>query len=259
MISIKSKSEIEMMRSAGLVIIRIFDEVEKTVRPGISTWDIDKMVERLITGSGGTPSFKGYGGYEGTDPYPASICASVNDEVVHGIPDSRILKEGDIFSLDVGVCLDGYHADAARTYAVGKISDEARRLIDVTRESFFRGLEMVREGNRISDVSAAIQKHVEANGYSVVRDLVGHGIGRELHEPPQIPNYVSSRTGPRITEGMTLAIEPMVNAGNYEVKVHGNKWTILTADGSLSAHYENTVAVTDGEPQVLTEILPDKE
>lgn len=259
MISIKSKSEIAKMRGAGLVIARIFDEVAKTVKPGIATEDIDKMVEELIAGSGGVPSFKGYRSYAGTDPYPASICASVNNEVVHGIPNSRTLKEGDIFSIDVGVCLDGYHADAARTYAVGRISAEAQRLIDVTRESFYKGLEKVREGNRIADISEAIQRHVESNGYSVVRDLVGHGIGRELHEPPQIPNFVSGRSGPRLAEGMTLAIEPMVNAGRYEVKVHGNNWTILTVDGSLSAHYENTVAVTGGEPLVLTAGLPGKE
>jgi methionyl aminopeptidase len=259
MIGIKSKTEIEKMHNAGLVIARIFDKVMETVRPGITTRDIDKMVEEIIVGSGGTPSFKGYKSYEGTDPYPASICASVNDEVVHGIPNSRILKDGDILSIDVGVCMDGYHADAARTYAVGEISPESRRLIDVTRESFYKGLEKVREGNRISDISAAIQKYVEANGYSVVRDLVGHGIGRDLHEPPQIPNFASGRSGPRLAAGMTLAIEPMVNAGRYDVRIHGNKWTILTADGKWSAHYENTVAVTDGEPMILTENPPGKE
>jgi methionyl aminopeptidase len=253
MISIKSNAEIMKMREAGKVIVKIFDYVGKTVKPGMTTEDIDKSVEDIIVKSGAKPSFKGYVVSESIPPYPASICASVNDEVVHGIPDKRVLADGDILSLDVGVYLNGYHADAARTYAVGNISPEAKRLIEVTKESFYKGLEMVRDGNRIGDISRAIQQHVEANGYSVVRDLVGHGIGRELHEPPQIPNFASSRSGPRISEGMTLAIEPMVNAGGCSVNVHKNGWTIMTADASLSAHYENTVAVTGGEPLILTD------
>jgi methionyl aminopeptidase len=252
MISVKSSAEIGRMRAAGQVISRVFELVGRTAKAGMTTLDLDKSVEDLIRESGATPSFKGYVVSESVPPYPASICASVNDEVVHGIPDRRVLAEGDILSVDVGACLDGFHADAARTFAIGRISPEARRLIDVTRESFYRGMAMARAGNRIGDISAAVQRHVEANGYSVVRDLVGHGIGRDLHEAPQIPNFADGRSGPRLAAGMTLAIEPMVNAGGWAVRVAKNGWTILTADGSLSAHYENTVAVTDGEPEILT-------
>ena len=246
-ISIKSEKEINLMRESGKILAAILRELEEEVKEGISTLDIDKKCYELIKKYGCTPSFLNYNGY------PASICVSVNDQVVHGIPNKKkILKNGDIVSLDCGVIYQGYHTDAARTIAVGEISDEAKRLIEVTRQSFFEGIKYAKEGYHLYEISAAIQKYVEANGFSVVRDLVGHGIGRELHEEPQIPNFAQKRRGPLLKAGMTLAIEPMVNEGRYEVYWEDDDWTVVTADGSLSAHYENTVLITNGEPELLT-------
>lgn len=246
-VTIKSKTEIELMREAGKILARTHEELGKAIKPGISTYEIDRLGEEIIRSYGCIPSFLHYQGY------PASICVSVNDEVVHGIPSkNRILQEGDIVSLDAGVIYKGYHSDAARTHAVGEISKEAKRLIEVTRESFFEGIKFAVDGNHLVDVSRAIQNYVESNGYSVVRDLVGHGIGRNLHEDPQIPNFAGKRRGIRLRPGMTLAIEPMVNSGRYEVNWLDDDWTVVTRDGSLSAHYENTVLITEDGPEILS-------
>lgn len=246
-VTIKSKTEIELMREAGKILARTHEELGKAIKPGISTYEIDRLGEEIIRSYGCIPSFLNYQGY------PASICVSVNDEVVHGIPSkNRILKEGDIVSLDAGVIYKGYHSDAARTHAVGEISKEAKRLIDVTRESFFEGIKFAVSGNHLGDISRTIQNHVESNGYSVVRDLVGHGIGRNLHEDPQIPNFAGKRRGIKLRPGMTLAIEPMVNMGRYEVNWMDDDWTVVTRDGSLSAHYENTVLITEDGPEILS-------
>jgi len=254
MISIKSKAEIELMKKAGEVVAVAHEKISKAIIPGITTLELDRIAEEFIRKSGAIPSFKGYAGMPGATDYPASICASVNDEVVHGIPGLRVLKDGDIISVDIGACLNGFHADAARTFHVGSVSDKARRLIEVTTQSFYEGIKNAVSGNRIIDISIAIQDCVERNGYSVIREYVGHGIGREMHESPQIPNYRSRERGPRLASGMTLAVEPMVNEGSYFIKLLDNKWTVITADGSLSAHYENTIAVTDGEPIILTRL-----
>lgn len=246
-ISVKSEKEIQLMRESGKILAAVLKELEDEICEGISTYDIDKKCYELIKKNGCTPSFLNYNGF------PASICVSVNDQVVHGIPSKKkILKNGDIVSLDCGVIYQGYHSDAARTLAVGEISEEAKRLIEVTRQSFFEGIKYAREGYHLYEISAAIQNYVEANGFSVVRDLVGHGIGRVLHEEPQIPNFAQRRRGPALKAGMTLAIEPMVNQGRFEVYWEDDNWTVVTADGSLSAHYENTVLITDGEPELLT-------
>lgn len=247
MIIIKSDQEIDLMRESGKVTGFILKELENFIRPGISTADIDKFVEDTIRKNGMIPSFKGYGGF------PASACVSINDEVVHGIPDKkRILMDGDIVSVDVGSTYKGYVSDAARTYPVGTISDVARRLIDATRDSFFAGLEYCKVGYRLSDISHAIQVKAESEGFSVIRDFVGHGVGQNMHEDPQIPNYGKPGKGPRLQKGMTLAIEPMITQGSYEVDVLQDNWTAVTIDGGLAAHYENTVVITDGEPQLLT-------
>lgn len=246
MITIKSEQELLKMRRAGQVLKGFFEFIEKEIKPGVSTAHIDKLAYDYIVAHECTPSFKGYSGF------PASICASVNEEVVHGIPGNRILKDGDIFSIDVGACYQGYHADAARTYPVGNITPEAQRLIDVTRESFFEGMKLAKAGNRVGDVSSAIQEYVEAHGYSVVRDLVGHGIGAHLHESPEVPNFGHPGRGARLQQGMTIAVEPMVNMGRYDVYTLDNDWTVVTEDNSLSAHYENTVIITDGEPEFTT-------
>ena len=235
------------MREPGKVTGKILKELEDFIKPGISTMDIDKFVEDTIRAHGMIPAFKGYGGF------PGSACVSVNEEVVHGIPSKkRILREGDIVSVDIGCIYKGYNSDAARTYGVGKISEEAQRLIDAARESFFEGLKFCKVGYRLSDVSHAIQKRVEEDGFGVIRDFVGHGIGRDLHEDPQIPNYGKPGRGPRLAKGMVLAIEPMISEGTYEVEVLLDNWTAVTADGKLAAHYENTVVITDGEPELLT-------
>lgn len=246
-VTIKSQKEIELMREAGKILAAVHEELGEALKPGMSTLDIDRLGEKIIRGYGCIPSFLNYNGY------PASICVSVNDEVVHGIPcKERIIQEGDIVSLDAGVIYKGFHSDAARTHAVGKVSDEASRLIAVTKQSFFEGIKFAKAGNHLHDISKAIQKYVESNGFSIVRDLVGHGIGSELHEEPQIPNFKPIGRGLKLQAGMTLAIEPMVNAGAYDVWWLEDDWTVVTQDGSLSAHYENTVLITDGEPEILS-------
>lgn len=235
------------MAAAGRIVEEALQLMEENIRPGISTWELDRMAEEFITKQGAVPSFKGYGGF------PGSICASVNDVVIHGIPSKReILKDGDIVSIDMGAMKDRYHGDAARTFGVGAISEEARQLIEVTRASFFAGFERCQVGGRLSDISSAIESHIRPSGFGVVRDYVGHGIGRSLHEAPNVPNYGKPGRGPVLREGMVLAIEPMVNLGGHEVKLLEDKWTVKTKDGSLSAHYENTVAFTKNGPQLLT-------
>lgn len=246
-VSIKSEREIELMREAGRILAHVHEELGKMLKPGISTMDIDRTGERLIRSFGCIPSFKNYNGY------PASICVSVNDEVVHGIPNKhRILREGDIVSLDAGVIYNGYHSDAARTHAIGRISPEARQLIEVTRECFFEGIKYARAGRHLNDISSAIQAYAEHFGYGVVRDLVGHGVGKALHEDPEVPNFAQRRKGIRLCPGMTLAIEPMINMGRADVVWLNDDWTVVTDDGSLSAHYENTVLITEGEPEILS-------
>lgn len=247
MIIIKSDREIDLMRESGKVTGFILKELENFIRPGISTADIDRFVEDIIRKNGMIPTFKGYGGF------PASACVSINDEVVHGIPDKkRIIREGDIVSVDVGSTYKGYVSDAARTYAVGEVSDIARKLMDATRDSFFAGLEFCRVGCRLSDISHAIQVKAESEGFSVIRDFVGHGVGQNMHEEPQIPNFGKAGRGPRLAKGMVFAIEPMICEGGYDVRTLSNDWTVVTLDGKLSAHYENTVVITDGEPELLT-------
>ncbi|HAL63343.1 MAG: type I methionyl aminopeptidase [Firmicutes bacterium] len=247
MVTIKSKAEIEKMRAAGKITGDALREVEKYIKPGISTFELDKIAFDFIKKHGATPSFLHYNGF------PGSICASPNSWVVHGIPSKNIvLKEGDIISIDMGAQKDGYHGDAARTYAVGNISDEAKRLIDVTKRSFFEGIKHATHGAKLGDVSYAIQEYVESNGFSVVRDLVGHGIGKNLHEDPNVPNYGHKGKGLKLAQGMTIAVEPMVNAGRYDVVMLDDDWTVETEDGSLSAHYENTILITKGECEILT-------
>lgn len=246
-VSIKSERDIEHMKEAGRILAIVHEEMEKIIRPGISTYDINKRGEEVIRSYGCIPSFLNYQGY------PASICVSVNDEVVHGIPNKkRILREGDIVSLDAGVLYKGYHSDAARTHAVGEISTEAKQLIEVTKQSFFEGIRFAKEGYHINDISTAIQEYAESFGYSVVRELVGHGVGKELHEEPQIPNFRTRRRGMRLQAGMTLAIEPMINMGKAGVYWLDDEWTVVTQDHSYSAHYENTILITKGEPEILS-------
>lgn len=254
MIVIKSKSDIELMRRSGEITALALEKIKEAVKPGVTTAELNRIAEEVIKNHSAIPSFKGYKGIKGSPNYPASVCASVNNEVVHGIPNSRLLNSGDIVSIDIGVFKEGFHSDAARTFAVGDISESAQRLIDVTKQSFYEGIKHALVGKRIGDISAAIQMYVESNGYSVVRDYVGHGIGRNIHEPPQIPNYISRERGPRLEAGMALAIEPMVNEGAYQVKLLKDKWTVITADGSLSAHYENTVIITDEGSVILTKL-----
>ena len=247
MITIKSKSEIEKMRLACKITGEVLKELEKHIKPGVTTKQLDKIALNYIVSRGAKPSFLNYNGF------PGSICASRNDEVVHGIPSTNVkLVEGDIISIDVGAYIDGFHGDAARTFPVGKVSDEAMRLIEVTKESFFEGIKYAVHGGKLGDISAAIQEHVEKNGFSVVRDLVGHGIGKNLHEDPNVPNFGKAGKGVKLASGMTLAIEPMVNAGEYDVCVLEDDWTVVTEDGSLSAHYENTILITKDKCEILT-------
>lgn len=246
MIIIKKSREIEYMRKAGKIVGDVLALLEESARPGITTEKLDRIAEEYIRKCNAIPSFKGYYGF------PASICASVNEEVVHGIPSNRVLQEGDIVSIDCGAILDGYHGDAARTFAVGSISKEAENLIKVTKDSFFKGVEKAVINNRLSDISAAIQTHAESRGYSVVRDYVGHGIGTAMHEEPEVPNFGKPGRGPRLVEGMVLAIEPMINVGELYVEVLSNDWTVVTRDRKLSAHYENTVAILTNGPEILT-------
>ena len=253
-VTIKSHKEIELMRKAGEILAATHEELKKAIHPGISTLDIDKLGERIIRGYGCIPSFKNYNGY------PASICISVNDEVVHGIPSRhRILREGDIVSLDAGVIYKGYHSDAARTWAVGEVSPEAQKLMDVTKQSFFEGIRFAKSGNHLNDISAAIQSFAESFGYGVVRELVGHGIGTHLHEDPEVPNFAMKRKGILLRPGMTLAVEPMINMGGPDVLWMDDDWTVVTVDHSLSSHYENTILITEGEPEILSLSAADRE
>lgn len=249
-VTIKSQHEIELMRESCRILAEVHAKLGEMIEPGISTWDIDAMGEKLIRSYGCVPNFLNYNGY------PASICVSVNDEVVHGIPSKeRILMEGDIVSLDAGLIYKGYHSDAARTYPVGEVSQEAKQLIEVTRQSFFEGIKHARAGAHLHDISNAIDAYCSKFGYGVVRDLVGHGIGTSLHEDPQIPNFRQWRKGIRLQPGMTLAIEPMITLGTYKVGWLDDDWTVVTMDGSPAAHYENTILITEGEPEILT-LLP---
>ena len=247
MIIIKSEQEIDLMRESGKVTGYILKELESIVKPGISTADIDAFVENTIRKAGMIPTFLGYGGF------PASACVSINEEVVHGIPDKkRILHEGDIVSVDVGSTYKGYVSDAARTYPVGQVSETATKLMEATKASFFAGIEFCKVGYRLSDISHGVQEYAEGEGFSVIRDFVGHGVGRQMHEDPQIPNFGRPGRGPRLAKGMVFAIEPMICEGSYDVMTLSNDWTVVTLDGKLSAHYENTVVITDGEPELLT-------
>ena len=246
-VSIKSEREIQLMRESCKILAKVHEELGQAIKPGITTYEIDVLAEKLIRGYGCIPNFLHYNGY------PASVCVSVNEEVVHGIPSKkRALKEGDIVSLDCGCIYKGYHSDAARTYAVGNISPEVQKLIDVTKQSFFEGIKMAKAGNHLYDISNAIDDYVSQFGYGIVKDLVGHGIGTALHEDPQIPNFRQKRKGLLLQPGMTLAIEPMINMGTWEVEWLDDDWTVVSRDGLPSAHYENTILITDGEPEILT-------
>ena len=246
-VTIKSSQEIELMRQAGKILAKVHEGLKKELKPGMSTLDIDRIGEEMIRSFGCEPSFKNYQGY------PASVCVSINEEVVHGIPrKDRIIEEGDIVSLDTGVIYKGYQSDAARTHGVGEITEDARLLIERTRQSFFEGIKFAKEGNHLYDISAAIGDYAEKFGYGVVRDLVGHGIGTEMHEDPQIPNFRQKRKGMKLQAGMTLAIEPMINIGRPDVAWTDDDWTVVTDDGSLSAHYENTILITKDEPKILS-------
>lgn len=246
-ISIKSEREIQLMRESCKMLAKVHEEMAKIIRPGISTYDIDRLGDKLIRSMGCTPNFLDYNGF------PASICVSVNEEVVHGIPNKhRILKDGDIVSLDCGLIYKGYHSDAARTYAVGEVTPEVQQLMDVTKQAFFEGIKYAKAGNHLFDISNAIDAYVSQFGYGIVRELVGHGIGTALHEDPQIPNFKQNRRGPKLAAGMTLAIEPMINLGRADVEWLDDDWTVVAEDGLPSAHYENTILITDGEPEILT-------
>ena len=246
MIALRSPREIELMRRAGRITAQARKLAGEMVRPGVTTKEIDKAVEKFIRSQGAVPSFLNYQGY------PASVCISVNDEVIHGIPGKRKLEEGDIVSVDVGAYIGGFHGDCAATYPCGKVSDEAAKLIEVTRQSFFEGIRFARPGYRVSDISHGVQAYVEQFGFSVVRDYVGHGVGAQMHEAPEVPNYGQPGHGPRLMAGMTLAVEPMVNVGDWQVKVLRDGWTVKTRDGSLAAHYENSILITEGDPEILT-------
>ena len=246
MIFIKNDKEINLMREAGKIVAETLLLIEEKVRPGITTAELDRIAEEFITKHGAKPSFKGLYGF------PASLCISVNEQVVHGIPGGYALKDGDIISVDCGAYLNGFHGDAARTFGVGNISEEARRLIEITKESFFKGIEYAKVDNRLTDISHGIQSYIEASGFAVVRDFVGHGIGRVVHEDPDVPNFGKPGRGPKLAQGMALAIEPMVNLGSYKVKTLNDDWTVVTSDGSLSAHYENTIVILPDGPEILT-------
>nr|WP_320026951.1 type I methionyl aminopeptidase [uncultured Acetobacterium sp.] len=249
MITIKSQKEIDLMRHAGKIVAGAHALVGEMIKPGVTTQELDHAVELYIRNAGAIPTFKGYGGF------PNSICASINEVVVHGIPEKRRLQDGDIISIDIGATYNGYVGDAAVTHGVGTISEEAEKLIRVTRESFYKGIAFAKDGYRLSDISNAIQSYVEENGFSVVRDYVGHGVGKKMHEDPPIPNYGPKGRGPRLRQGMTLAIEPMVNIGTYDVVTLKDGWTVVTTDGKLSSHYEHTILITGtGEPELLTVI-----
>ena len=247
MIRLKSNKELELMRQAGRITAAARAAAARAVRPGVTTGEIDKIVRKTIEKAGAKPSFLGYGGF------PGSACVSINDEVIHGIPSrSRVIHEGDIVKVDVGAYINGFHGDCAATYACGQISDQAKKLIEVTQQSFWEGIKMARKGCRVSDIGHAVQAYVEANGFSVVRDYVGHGVGAKLHEAPEVRNFGPAGHGPRLLPGMTLAVEPMVNVGDWQIRVLPDGWTVKTLDGSLAAHYENTILITEGDAEVLT-------
>jgi len=246
MVALKSPREIETMRRSGQITAAVLTELLKAVRPGMSTADLDEIAERRIREQGGIPTFKGYHGFS------ASICTSVNDEVVHGIPGGRVLRDGDLLSIDIGTTLDGYVSDSAATVGVGNISRAAARLLDVTQECLMIGVSRMQRGNHVGDIGAAVAEHAERNGYGVVRELVGHGVGREMHEEPQVPNYGNPGTGMELRPGLVLAVEPMITQGDYRVNVLADGWTVVTADGKLAAHFEHTIAVTDRGPKILT-------
>lgn len=248
MIILKTKREIEIMRKAGRLVAKSHELVRNYIKPGVTTKELDQLVEEFLRSQDAIPTFKGYNGF------PFSICASVNEEVVHGFPNDRKLVEGDIVSIDIGATFDGYVGDSAKTFYVGEVDTEKRRLVEATKQSFYEGIKFAKATYRLSDISHAIQQYAEGQGFSVVRDFVGHGVGKNMHESPQIPNFGKPGKGPRLQEGMVLAIEPMINAGTYHVKILDNDWTVVTVDGKPSAHYEHTVAITDGEPYLLTTI-----
>ena len=254
MVTIKSEKEIKLMKEACRVTGLVYKEIEKVIKPGMSTLELDKFAEKIIKEQGGIPAQKGYpSGMKGVPPFPATLCISINDEVIHGIPSAKkIIQDGDIVSIDLVVYKDGFNGDAARTFIVGNASEEAKRLVDITKQAFFEGVKYAVKGNRIGDISNAIGNFVEKNGYNVVREFQGHGIGREMHEDPGIPNYGKAGRGTKLEPGMTLAIEPMVIAGSRDICVDYDGWTILTQDGSLAAHYENTILITEKEPEILT-------
>ncbi|MGI6115469.1 type I methionyl aminopeptidase [Clostridiaceae bacterium] len=246
MIEIKTREEIAHMRAAGLIAAKARQAVGQAVAPGVTTAELEKIAEDTIRSCGAIPSFKGYEGF------PYAICASTNEEVVHGFPSQRVLQEGDIFSADIGTIYEGWQGDTAETFPVGKVSKEAQALIEVTEASFWEAVKFCKVGYRLGDISYAVQQYCESRGYGVVRDLCGHGIGREMHEDPEVPNFGRPGKGPRLQEGMVIAIEPMITTGTYRVRVRPDGWTVVTADGSLASHYEHTVAITDGEPEILT-------
>jgi methionyl aminopeptidase len=250
-ITVRSDNELELMREAGRVVGRVHQMIREHARSGVTTGELDRRAEEIVREAGATPSFKGYNPH-GRPPYPATLCTSIDDVIVHGIPGTRVLREGEILSVDVGACLNGYHGDAALTVPIGEVSDTARRLMEVTKQALEAAISQVQVGNRISDIGHAVQETVEAAGFAVVREFVGHGIGRNLHEPPEIPNFGKPGFGPRIKAGMVFAIEPMVNVGTWKMKELEDGWTAVTADGSLSAHFEHTVAATDDGPIILT-------
>ena len=246
MIFLKNDSEISKMRAAGRIVGETLLLLEKNIKPGINTAELNRIADKFITSNGAKPSFKGLYGF------PAALCISVNDEIIHGIPGKYVLKDGDIVSIDCGAYLDGFHGDAARTFSVGNVTEEAKKLIEVTKQSFFEGIKYAKKGYRLSDISHAIQSYTEDNGFSVAKNFVGHGIGRDLHEDPEVPNFGNPGKGPILNNGMVLAIEPMINAGSFRTKTLKDGWTVVTSDGSLSAHYENTVAILPDGPEILT-------
>ncbi len=251
MIYVKSKHEIELIRESSRIVAEVLKLIGSRIVPGVTTLELDKLAEDYIRSFGGLPAFKGYGSQK-DNLFPATLCISIDEEVVHGIPGKRELKEGEIVSIDVGVKKERYFGDGAWTFPVGEITDEKKRLLKVTEESLYKGIDKAISGNRVHDISFAIQSHVEANGFSVVRELVGHGVGRELHEAPNVPNFGKAGTGPELKTGMTLAIEPMVNYGGYDVSMEPDGWTVVTRDGMPSAHFEHTVAIVDGHAEILT-------
>ena len=254
-IIIKNSSQIELMRTAGRIVAEAHDAIEKAICPGVTTKELDILCVEVIKKHGAIASFLGYEGAFGAGPYPGSACISLNDEVIHGIPGLRSLKSGDIVSVDIGAYINGYHGDAARTHIVGQVSEEDKKLVEVTKQSFFEGIKFAKAGRHLYEISEAIQNYVESHGFSIVRDYVGHGVGKSLHESPEIPNYRPARgRGVKLEKGMTLAIEPMVNAGTHEVYVLDDLWTVVTVDGKNSAHYENTIVITDGEAEILTNL-----